>query len=203
MTVLEDEPADLVDRLRARGFTVGGEEALVLGETAGLVHPVTAKGARLRRAEVDDDAAFAGIEDLAEVVWGQRDGHTADLREELRARPEHFDILVAEATEPMTADGLEVEPGQVVCGAWVRYTPGTDFCSFWGRHDPHCGPATRDLPVPRDRAGPLRHRAGLPLRQGGLLTGVATDPHPTRAAAGCRHHPGDLRPVAGCGSGWR
>lgn len=127
-----DEPADLVERLRARGFTVGGEEALVLGETAGLMHPVMAQGARLRRVEVDDDAAFAGIEDLTEVVWGQRDGHTADLREELRAQPEHFDILVAEAAEPMAAGDLRVTPGQIVCGAWVRYTPGTDFCSFWG-----------------------------------------------------------------------
>lgn len=127
-----DEPVDLVERLRRHGFAVAGEEALVLGETAALAHPVTTKGVRLRRVGVGDDAAFAGIEDLTEIVWGRRDGHTADLREELRAKPDDVDILVAEATEPMGADDRRVEPGQVVCGAWVRYAPGTDFCSFWG-----------------------------------------------------------------------
>ncbi|MGO1167894.1 MAG: GNAT family N-acetyltransferase [Janibacter sp.] len=71
-------------------------------------------------------------EDLTEVVWGRRDGHTADLREELRAHPDDFDILVAEASELMELGGSRVDPGQIVCGAWVRYTPGTDFCSFWG-----------------------------------------------------------------------
>lgn len=127
-----DEPADLLDRLRDKGFEIEDEEALVLGEVADLLHPVTAKGVRLRRVEVDDDAAFAGIEDLTEVVWGRRDGHTADLREELRAAPEDFDILVAVATEPMATGQHRVAAGQVVCAAWARYSPGTDFCSFWG-----------------------------------------------------------------------
>ncbi len=129
-----DEPADLLDRLRAHGFTVGDDEALVLGEVTDLLQPVEAKGVSLRRVEVDDDAAFAGIDDLTEVVWGQRDGHAADLRTELRLRPETVDVFVAEATEPMTgaAGSPAVEAGQVVCAAWVRYSPGTDFASFWG-----------------------------------------------------------------------
>lgn len=127
-----DEPADLLDRLRGHGFEIEDDEALVLGETRALVHAIEAKGVRLRRAEVDDDAAFAGIEDLTQVVWGRRDGHTADLREELRATPDDFDILVAEASEAMAAGGHRAEPGQIVCAAWVRYSPGTDFCSFWG-----------------------------------------------------------------------
>ena len=148
----DDEPADLLDRLRDRGFEIGDDEALVLGRVADLVHPASptlqdpkvlhssrpatsqdprvlqssgqgrggAKGVHLRRVEVDDDAAFAGIEALMEVVWGRRDGHTARLREELRAAPEGLDVLVAELD------------GQIVSAAWVRYSPGTDFCSFWG-----------------------------------------------------------------------
>lgn len=134
-----DEPADLLDRLRDQGFAVEDDEALVLGKAADLLHPVTAKGARLRRVEVGDDAAFAGIADLTAIVWGRRDGHTADLRAELRAKPDDVDILVAEATEPMAGtatiggpDLPAVTVGQIVCGAWVRYTHGTDFASFWG-----------------------------------------------------------------------
>lgn len=135
-----DEPADLLDRLRGKGFAIEDDEALVLGEVADLLHPVTAKGVRLRRVEVGDDAAFAGIEDLTEIVYGRRDGHTKELREELRRSPRTLDVFVAEATEPMETGAVEagsmgadrVEAGQIVCGAWVRYTPGTDFCSFWG-----------------------------------------------------------------------
>lgn len=127
-----DEPVDLLERLRAHGFEVEAEEALVLGETASLLRPVTATGVRLRRVEVGDDAAFAGIADLHEIVWGRRDGHTQQLREELRRTPGTLDVFVAEATEPMEAEGHRIEVGQVVCGAWVRYSPGTDFCSLWG-----------------------------------------------------------------------
>lgn len=126
-----DEPADLLARLGAHGFTLEEDEALVLGEMDELVHPVDAKGAHVRRIEVDDDAAFAGIEDLTAIVWGRRDGHTADLRAELRAKPDDVDILVAEAVESMPGDA-PVEMGEVVCAAWVRYSPGTDFASFWG-----------------------------------------------------------------------
>lgn len=151
-----DQPADLVERLRTHGFTAEDEEALVLGEVPHLLHPVTPKGVSLRRVEVDDDAAFAGIEDLTAIVWGRRDGHTADLREELRATPEDFDILVAEATETMEVDRLRVVPGQVVCGAWVRYTQGTDFCSFWGGTT---HPAARRRGIYRALVADRAHRA--------------------------------------------
>lgn len=137
-----DEPADLLERLRAHGFTVEDDEALVLGEVTDLLHPVAAKGVRLRLVDVADDSAFAGIADLHEIVWGRRDGHTQQLREELRRTPGTLDVFVAETTEPMEAEPMEagsveagghrVEVGQIVCGAWVRYSPGTDFCSLWG-----------------------------------------------------------------------
>ncbi|MEN3122726.1 GNAT family N-acetyltransferase [Janibacter terrae] len=127
-----DAPADLLDRLRDKGFVIGDDEALVLGETSALVRPVETKGVVLRRVEVDDDASFAGIEDLHQLVWGRRGGHTVELREELRSSPGTVDIFVAEATEPLEADGHRVEEGQVVCAAWVRYAAGTDFCSLWG-----------------------------------------------------------------------
>lgn len=135
-----DEPADLLDRLRDKGFVIEDDEALVLGETAALVHPVEAKGVALRQVDADDDGAFAGIADLTEIVWGRRDGHAAELREELRANPDLVDVFVAEAIEFLAggaeaAGGAEVpavEVGQVVCAAWVRYSPGTDFCSLWG-----------------------------------------------------------------------
>lgn len=97
---------------------------------------------RLRLVDVADDGAFAGIADLHEIVWGRRDGHTQQLREELRRTPGTLDVFVAEATEPMEAEPVEagsveagghrVEVGQIVCGARVRYSPGTDFCSLWG-----------------------------------------------------------------------
>ncbi len=127
-----DEPVDLLDRLRHQGFAIEEDESLVLGEVAGLGLPTEAKGVSLRRVAAGDDAAFAGIEDLMTVVWGRRDGHTAQLRAELRARPDALDVLVAEATGPMERDGHRVDAGQVVSAAWVRYSPGTDFCSFWG-----------------------------------------------------------------------
>lgn len=143
----DDEPADLLDRLRDRGFEIGEDEALVLGEVAGLVRPVTATGIHLRQVEVDDDAAFGDIEALMEVVWGRRDGHTARLREELRAAPEGLDVLVAELD------------GRVVSAAWVRYSPGTDFCSFWGGST-HPTPAVAGSTAHSARSGPAWPRRG-------------------------------------------
>lgn len=129
-----DEPADLLDRLQDKGFVVGDAESLVLGSMAGLDRPVETEGFQMRHVDVTDDEAFAGIGCLTDIVWGSRGGHTAELQEELRTRPEGIDVHVAVATEEMvdTGSGHRVEPGHVVCGAWVRYTQGTDFASLWG-----------------------------------------------------------------------
>ena len=123
-----DEPADLLDRLRSAGFVLEEEESLVLGEVAPLIHFVTPKGARVRRIEADEDRAFAGIEALAEAVWGRPSGHAAELQREMLGAPGTVDVFVAEASEPVG----DVAVGQVVSAAWVRWTEGTEFCSFWG-----------------------------------------------------------------------
>ncbi|NUT35383.1 MAG: GNAT family N-acetyltransferase [Hamadaea sp.] len=117
-----DLPADLPDRLRARGFEPEERETVVIGPVAPLASaPVRdLPGVRLRQvtARADLDAIAA----MEEEVWG--DGSRAFLADalerELAADPETLVIVVAEAD------------GRVVSAGWTRYVPGTEFAGLWG-----------------------------------------------------------------------
>lgn len=117
-----DQPTDLGERLQRNGFQKEDVEALLLGESAALVHEVTLPpGVTLREADSADD--YRRIHDLMQSIWGPRDGDmTEELRREKEDDPASLDIVLVE----------EDREGPVLCAAWCRYSPGTDFASMWG-----------------------------------------------------------------------
>ncbi len=115
-----DEPADLIDRLRAHGFVPEDAESVVIGETAMLARePALPGGVTLR--EVDKPADFARVAAMESEVWGEDWSWLADdLASRAAADPDILTVLVAEA------DGV------VVSAAWLAYNPGTEFAGLWG-----------------------------------------------------------------------
>lgn len=121
-----DRPTDLRQRLEKAGLHAEDDEAVVVGDVAGVVDncagAAVADTVTLRHVRADDlDADFAGIADLNERVWGEDLGWLVEeLRQELANSPDDLRIHVAEAE------------GEIVCAAWIRFHQGTDFASLWG-----------------------------------------------------------------------
>lgn len=115
-----DWPPDMKDRLAARGFEVGEDEALAVLDLA-------AAPARLfedTAADLRQITTPAGLQDVLSVqeqVWG-----------------EPFHWLVEELAGTMEKDPGNLlvysayADGQPVSNAWVRFHPGTHFASLWG-----------------------------------------------------------------------
>lgn len=116
-----DEPADLVDRLRAVGFEPQERETVVIGPVAPLaaVLPVVPEGIRLRevtaRADLDRIAAMK-----SDVSGDDRSWLANGLEREIAADPQSLTVVVAEAE------------GTLVSAGWIRYVPGTSFATLWG-----------------------------------------------------------------------
>lgn len=116
-----DEPADLVDRLRAVGFEPRERETVVIGPVAPLaaVLPVVPEGIRLRevtaRADLDRIAAMK-----SDVSGDDRSWLANGLEREIAADPQSLTVVVAEAE------------GTLVSAGWIRYVPGTSFATLWG-----------------------------------------------------------------------
>jgi hypothetical protein len=120
-----DAPADLSDRLVAAGLTREDPEALIIGETAGVLarlaewRPVTGVAVR-RVTEPDDLTALLG---LHRAVWsGDRSWLVDELRAEMTARGDDVQIYFAD----------DEATGDLMSAAWIRFTPGTDFAGLWG-----------------------------------------------------------------------
>jgi GNAT superfamily N-acetyltransferase len=132
-----DEPADLGERLVRAGFVAEEVEALVLGESAALVHDVELPpGIRLREVDAGDEDAFRRIHRLWCRVWSPdldttgceaawETSHAARLLQEKELSGDDLVIVLAEE-----ATGPDV--GEALCAAWLRFAPGTDFASLWG-----------------------------------------------------------------------
>lgn len=109
-----DEPADLPERLAKAGFVPEEEEAILVGEAAGLAGDVTLPdGVRLR--EVTDPADFERIAAFQSVIWGGDFGWLAER-------------LESSLVNVVVEDGR----GEIVSSAWLRGTPDTQFAGLWG-----------------------------------------------------------------------
>ncbi len=115
-----DGPADLRQRLAARGFEIGPDEALLVLDMQNAPDFYWA----LPLPEITQIRDAAGIQDLIameEEVW--QTNH-ADLGERLvRDLYDLPDLLSVFAIR---------EDGCVVSGAWIYYHPPSQFASLWG-----------------------------------------------------------------------
>ena len=115
-----DQPPDLKERLAARGFEIGEQEAIMLLDVRSapeaLLQPVTHDVRRITTPE--------GMRDVVAVqdeVWENNRGWLgAELLEELRRTPDNLSIYVA------YVDGMPVS------SAWVRFPARGQFASLWG-----------------------------------------------------------------------
>jgi GNAT superfamily N-acetyltransferase len=115
-----DKPADLADRLRAKGFVPEPTETVVVGVATDLAHdPVLPDGVTMRA--VHDRADLERIAAMETRVWSDdRSWHADDLAARVTDAPQDIVILVAEAS------------GDVVAAGWIVFTPGADFAGLWG-----------------------------------------------------------------------
>jgi hypothetical protein len=115
-----DQPADLVDRLRAAGFVPEEQETVMIGLAQEMARePVLPDGVRLR--QVTTDADMHRIAAMESTVWGQDWSWLADdLIARISAAPAEIAVMVAEAD------------GEVVSAAWLVFRAGTESAALWG-----------------------------------------------------------------------
>jgi ribosomal protein S18 acetylase RimI-like enzyme len=118
-----DLPADLAQRLLARGFTAETPETVVIRDVAASsdgrpADPVIT----IRRLR--EPAELTAIIAIQNTVWNEDHAWVADsLARGLASDPESLEILVAEAGGPAR---------QPVACSWMRCQGGTQFASLWG-----------------------------------------------------------------------
>lgn len=115
-----DAPADLGERLAARGFVPQEIESVMVLDLAEapaiLWQPITHD---VRR--VTDPAQVAGVAAVQEAVWGECFDWLGDqLAQELARNGADFRLYLA------YADGVPAS------SAWMRFHPPTQFASLWG-----------------------------------------------------------------------
>jgi GNAT superfamily N-acetyltransferase len=117
-----DQPADLRQRLQARGFKVGDAEALMVLEIehapAQFLQPVQPDVRRITTVEGIADAAA-----VQAAVWPEADfiqWLAADLEQRLRHDPDHISIYVAYVN------------GVPASSAWISFHSGSRFAGLWG-----------------------------------------------------------------------
>ncbi|MEW5961346.1 MAG: GNAT family N-acetyltransferase [Chloroflexota bacterium] len=117
-----DTPADLKERLAARGFSVGGEEAVLvldLNEAPpALLQPVTHDVRRITRQD-----QLADVVTIQRQVWPEADfidWLEQALADSLAGDPEQMSIYVAY---------VDHRPAS---GAWITFHKGSRFAGLWG-----------------------------------------------------------------------
>ena len=121
-TYATDEPRDLLDRLRARGFEVGEAEVVMLGECADPMDGAHVPDGITVREFAGED--WERVRVLMDGVWGIESSWVNDaLRSEQERDPSLLRPFLAEET------GGE---RRVVSYAALRLTPGVDFAGLWG-----------------------------------------------------------------------
>jgi GNAT superfamily N-acetyltransferase len=120
-----DQPADLTQRLAARGFRPEPSEAVMVGRAELLDRPVDLPdGIAVRRAgdggDMLDDVIRASR--MQAEVFGRPAGpDAAELAEKLASAPHRSGLWFAETPD-----------GRVVCAGRLEVVPGTDFAGIWG-----------------------------------------------------------------------
>jgi GNAT superfamily N-acetyltransferase len=115
-----DRPADLAQRLLARGFTAETPETVVVREVA-AVAPGRPADPTIAIRRLREPAELATIIAIQKAVWHEDHAWLADsLARGLTNDPEGLEILIAEA-------------GAVpIACSWMRCQGGTQFASLWG-----------------------------------------------------------------------
>ena len=115
-----DQPSDLRERLRARGFTIEEQEALMIMDiTKGEQLLDIPKQSEIRR--ITDEQGIWDIIKLEDEVWGESHQALGDrLVQDLHDDPANFFAYAAYID------------GKVVSAAWMYLHEGTPFASLWG-----------------------------------------------------------------------
>ncbi|HYF65665.1 MAG TPA: GNAT family N-acetyltransferase [Herpetosiphonaceae bacterium] len=115
-----DQPADLRERLAARGFNVGDDEAIMALDLALLPERLKqAPGVEVRR--ITDPADLKDALGVQNEVWQKDSRPWMDrLATQLREVPDYVSVYVAYVD------------GQPVCSAWINFPKTTPFASLWG-----------------------------------------------------------------------
>ncbi len=118
-----DTPADLRERLLARGFEAEEPEALLALDLAEaperLWAPVAANVRRILQPQGIDD-----VMRVNEAVWGEMNDDLAqELRRDMSEAPQSLSVYVVYDPAP---------GGQPVSAAWIRFHEGRDFADLWG-----------------------------------------------------------------------
>lgn len=115
-----DSPSDLQARLKACGFEIGEEEAIMVLDMdcapAVLLEPV-----RHDVRRITDPDQVKSVLSVQSQVWG--DGHDfleERLANELRTVPDFISMYA------VYADNMPV------CSAWINFPPHSRFASLWG-----------------------------------------------------------------------
>jgi hypothetical protein len=114
-----DEPADLAERLAARGFHAEEEETVLVGIAADLTE--SAVPAEIEIRELSEPAEFQAVARMESEVWGE---DWSWLAEDLIARR-------AAEGELLRVFGAYGD-GALVSAAWLVFNEGTEFAGLWG-----------------------------------------------------------------------
>jgi GNAT superfamily N-acetyltransferase len=113
-----DRPADLAQRLAARGFALEEPDAIMVLDVAGAPEVLLAEpAADVRR--LTDPAQLADVVSILEPVWGGDFNWVYERLGEHMAIPDYLSVFVAYAE------------GQPACAGWIYYSPG-HFAGLWG-----------------------------------------------------------------------
>ena len=115
-----DTPADLRDRLAARGFEIDDAEAIMvldLKETPPLLLAPIAHDVR----RITDPDQIGAVVAVQEAVWQEEwSGSASYLSQTMREDPEILAVYAAYAD------------GQIVSSAWLAFQPPSPFAGLWG-----------------------------------------------------------------------
>lgn len=115
-----DTPADLKERLLARGF-IPDEVETVVALDLEQVPPEFWQSAAADVRQVSDPRGLAEINRIESAVWGESFADLEEsLAEEMRAAPEGISVYLAYAG------------GQPASCAWARFYPGRQFAELYG-----------------------------------------------------------------------
>jgi hypothetical protein len=114
-----DQPADMLERLRVRGFDPGDPVPVLVLDLAAppaeLAEPAPTEVRRLTRPEELED-----IIRVEEAVWGTDMGWMRERMGGHLAVPGYLDLYAAYAD------------GQAVAAAWTYFNPGSQFAGLFG-----------------------------------------------------------------------
>jgi ribosomal protein S18 acetylase RimI-like enzyme len=115
-----DRPADLAQRLLARGFTAETPETVLVREVA-AVAPARPADPAITIRRLRDPAALAAVLAIQNAVWNEDHAWLIDsLARELTHDPQALEVLIAEAG------------AAPIASSWMRCQGGTQFASLWG-----------------------------------------------------------------------